>query len=127
MVRLDLADDDPTGEAGTSTQTPADSPRERGRRRALDIITGGDGEPEAVADGGLHPDTIRWLEANPEADTDAAIRYDRHTRLYRDAVDGGDLSPRGDPGASANWDRAAELNAARKAIREYLDLEARTS
>ncbi len=126
MVRLNHLPTDPTGEAEPSTQTTAESPRERGRRRAVDLITGGDGEPDAVADGGLHVDTVRWLEANPEADTEAALRYDRHARPHRDVVDGGDLPPRGDPGAASNWDRAAEVNAARRAIREYLDLEART-
>jgi|APHM01.1.fsa_nt_gi hypothetical protein len=126
MVRLDSLDDAPTGDTGEQLLEHVESARERGRRRALDIITGGEREPEHVADGGLHPDTIRWLEANPDADTEAALRYEEHTREHRDAVESTGLPPRGDPGAESNYARSVELNAARRAIRQYHDLEERS-
>jgi hypothetical protein len=127
MVRVDDLERDPTGDDGEQVIEQAESARERGRRRALDVITGAAREPERATDGGLHPDTLRWLESNPDADTEAALRYDRHTREHRDVVESTGLPPRGDPGAASNYDRQAELNAARRAIREYHDLEARTS
>ncbi len=126
MVRVDWPEDDPTGEGLDDSLTTAETPRERGRRRAVDIITGGDGEPDAVADGGLHTDTIRWLEANPEANTEAVLRYDRNTRPHRDVISHTKAPPRGDPGDPANLERMLEANAAKRAIREYRDLEART-
>jgi hypothetical protein len=126
MVRRPDNDSGPTGEATERSTDDVESARERGRRIALDIVTGGDGTDVAAADGGLRPATVRWLKANPDASTEAALRYDRNTRPYTDDVATAELPPRGDPGAESNYQRAAAVNEARRLIREYHDLEART-
>jgi len=126
VARLPSLSDDPTGRADPDDLTPVERAERRGRRRAVDVVTGGDPDPDVETDGGLHPATIRWLKASPGASVESALAYDRSVRQDRRLRRADRLDPRGDPGAETNRLRAVEINAARRALREYYDLEART-
>jgi len=126
MGRLTDHTDDPTGRDDPDDLTPVERAQRRGRRRAIDVVTGGDPDPDVETDGGLSPATIRWMQASPGATDEAALAYDRSVRQDRRLRRADRLDPRGDPGAETNRLRAVEINAARRALREYNDLERRT-
>lgn len=126
MVQLNNPPEDPTGEDTEPSTNARQKTIERARQMAVDVVTGGDGTDVRAADGGLRPATIRWLETNPDADTEAVLAYDRNAEPYADDVSTADLPPRGEPGSESNFDRAAAVNEARRLIREYRDLEGRT-
>lgn len=126
MVRLPSEEVAPTAPGDERSSDPIDKAIERGRKRALSILLDEPDEPGVAVDGGLHPATIRWLAAHPDADTEAVLAYDRNTRPYRDTTPAGTLPPSGDPGSSVNHLRSVEVNAARAAIRQYYGLEERT-
>jgi|APHM01.1.fsa_nt_gi hypothetical protein len=116
----------PTGEEGDSPESARERARQRGRRRAIAVITNAEDSLPLASDGGLHPDTIRWLAANPEASTQAALKYDRARGPYRGISEQVPETARGEPGSPQNYARSVEVNAARAAIRQYRDLEGRT-
>ena len=127
MLGLPDLDNDPTTGWADASTDPIEAARERGRRKAVDVIVGTDDELAATADGGLSIDAIRWAEANPNVDPEAVAKYDENTRPYQRAHADGRLPARGVPGDPGNYDRSHELNEAKAALREYREREQRTA
>jgi len=126
MLGLPDLDNDPTTGWVDASTDPIEAARERGRRKAVDVIVGTDDELAATADGGLSIDAIRWAEANPNVDPEAVAKYDENTRPYRETDRTAVLPPRGEPGDPTNRDRFVVLAEAKAALREYRELENRT-
>jgi hypothetical protein len=126
MLGLPDLDNDPTTGWADASTDPIEAARERGRRKAVDVIVGTDDELAATADGGLSIDAIRWAEANPNVDPEAVAKYDENTRPYRETDRTVELPPRGEPGDPTNRDRFVVLAEAKAALREYRELENRT-
>jgi len=122
MVRVPLDTSGVTGDGSESTAKPARSSQQYGRRLAVDVVTNDTETDTAVADGGLSPAAQRWMDATPGADVDDARRYDREYQIHQDLSRSGPLPPRGEPGATTNYERSAAVNEARKALREYSEL-----
>lgn len=112
-----------TGGGSSSTLSTSGLGREYGRQLAVDVVTERDSGPSVASDGGLSPAARRWLDATPGADVDDAREYDREYQVHQELSRSGLLPPRGDPGDSTNYDRSEIVNAARRAVREYHDLE----
>ena len=126
MLGLPDSDDDPTAPGDETPSDPIDAARERGRRKAVDVILGTDDELAATADGGLSMDAIKFARSCPSVDPESVADYDENTRPYRKADRSGGLPPRGERGDPVNYERSIQVNEARAALREFRDYQERT-
>ena len=126
MLGLSDLDDDPTAPGDETRSDRIDAARERGRRKAVDVILGMDDDPAVTADGGLSLDAIKLAESNPSMDPESVVDYDENTQPYRKADRSGRLPPRGERGAPVNYERSIQVNEARAALREFRDYQERT-
>lgn len=126
MVRVPEREAGPTGGGVDDTHDAVSDAQEAAREIVARHVTDDSVPAGTLPDGGLFPQTVRWLESTGGTDLDAALEYDRKLREQKRVEGELPLPPAAGTGGPGNFSRSVRVNEARKALAEYRELENQT-